>query len=218
MKSFEHDYFLHEPISQELLMMVRSLGEFHGRQTMYIDQFPEILETLRRVAMIQSTESSNRIEGITVAADRLEAIMARKTKPKERSEQEVAGYRDVLAEIHANSRKLELSPSLILQWHKGLFRFTSETAGEWKKEDNAIIEVTPEGRRTVRFRPMSAAGTPGAMEHLCTAYHESLRSNKAEPLLAMATFILDFECIHPFRDGNGRLGRLLTLFLLYKAG
>ncbi len=120
-------------------MSVRALGEFRGRQTLYRDQFPEVLETVRRVAIVQSTASSNRIEGITVPVHRLEAIVARKSKPKNRSEQEVAGYRDVLSEIHANFAKHRLSPELVLRWHKQMFRYTTELAGIWKKEDNAII-------------------------------------------------------------------------------
>jgi len=218
MKSFEHDYYIHQPISQGLLMSVRALGEFRGKQALYRDQFPEVLETLRRVAMIQSTESSNRIEGITVTPDRLEAIMAKKSKPKDRSEQEVAGYRDVLAEIHANALRHKLSPPLILQWHKQMYGFTAEEAGIWKKEDNAVIEVLPDERKVIRFRPLSAEATPAAVEQLCAMYHEATSQGKAEPLLAIASFVFDFECIHPFKDGNGRIGRLLSLLLLYQAG
>lgn len=218
MKSFEHDYFLHQPISQDLLMSVRILGEFRGRQALYREQFPQVLETLRRVAVIQSTESSNRIEGVTVAPGRLEAIVARKSRPKDRSEQEVAGYRDVLAEIHTNASKHRLSSSLILQWHKQMYRYTPEEAGIWKKEDNAIIEELPDGKKVIRFRPLSAEATPNAIEQLCMLYQESITQRKAEPLLSIASFILDFECVHPFKDGNGRLGRLLTLVLLYHAG
>ncbi len=218
MKSFEHDYYLHQPISQALLMSVRALGEFRGRQVLYRDQFPEVLETLRRVAVVQSTESSNRIEGIIVPAERLEAIVAKKSRPKNRSEQEVAGYRDVLSGIHSNYSKHRLSPDLILRWHKQMFRFTTEEAGIWKKEDNAIIEVLPDGRKVVRYRALPADATPHAMEQLCAQYQERITQGNAEPLLTIASFVLDFECIHPFKDGNGRMGRLLTLFLLYQAG
>ncbi len=218
MKSFDHDYYMYQPISQALLMSVRALGEFRGRQILYRDQFPEVLETLRRVAIVQSTESSNRIEGITVPIDRLEAIVARKSKPKNRSEQEVAGYRDVLSEIHANFTKHRLSPELVLRWHKQMFRYTTEQAGIWKKEDNAIIEVLPDGSKVIRFRPVAAEATPNAMQQLCTMYQERISQGNAEPLLSIASFVLDFECIHPFSDGNGRLGRLLTLLLLYHAG
>jgi len=199
-------------------MAVRSVGEFRGRQALYRDQFPEVLETLRRVAIVQSTESSNRIEGVTVAPDRLEAIVAKKSRPKDRSEQEVAGYRDVLSEIHTNAAKLKLSTSLILRWHKDMYRYTSEEAGIWKKEDNAVVQILPDGQRVIRFRPLAAAATPNAVERLCELCHESLQQRKAEPLLSIASFVFDFECVHPFKDGNGRLGRLLTLFLLYQAG
>ena len=167
MKSFEHDYFLHQPISQQTLMNVRALGEFRGRQSLYSDQFPEVLETLRRVAIVQSTESSNRIEGITVPPDRLDAIVEKKSKPKNRSEQEIAGYRDVLSDIHANHNKIHLSSDLILRWHKQMFRYTTEEAGIWKKEDNAIIEVLPDQSRVIRFKPLAANATPNAMKHIC---------------------------------------------------
>lgn len=218
MKSFEFDYFLHQSISQQLLMSVRGLGEFRGRQLLYRDQFPQVLETLKRVAIVQSTESSNRIEGITVPVERLEAIVAKKSRPKNRSEQEVAGYRDVLSEIHSNHTKFRLSPEMILRWHKQMFRYTNEEAGIWKKDDNAIIEALPDNRKVVRFRPLSAEATPNAMQQLCTLYQEAIVQGNAEPLLLIASFILDFECIHPFRDGNGRIGRLLTLLLLYQTG
>ena len=118
MRSFEHGYLLDTPISHSLLMSIRSLGEFRGRQVLYSEQSPEVLETLRRVAMVQSTESSNRIEGITVAADRIEALVKEKVTPRDRPEQEVAGYRDVLADVHANSDKLKLSTDLIRSWHR----------------------------------------------------------------------------------------------------
>jgi Fic family protein len=199
-------------------MAVRALGEFRGRQVLYSEQSPEMLETLRRVAMVQSTESSNRIEGITVAADRIEALVAKKVTPKDRSEQEVAGYRDVLATIHANHSRLKLSADLIRSWHQMMYRFTGEAGGEWKAKGNAILEVLPDGRQVVRFRPVSAVGTPKFMESLVSLFSRAMEEGKVDPLLLIASFIFDFECIHPFADGNGRIGRLLTLLLLYQAG
>lgn len=218
MKSFEHDYLQHQPITQRLLMSVRALGEYRGRQGLFRDQFPEVLETLKKVAMVQSVESSNRIEGITVMPGRLEAIVAKRSKPKDHSEQEVAGYRDVLSEIHTKADKLILSPDVILRWHKDMYKYTSDEAGIWKKEDNAIIEVMADGTRRIRFRPLAAAATPNAVERLCGQYNSCITQGSVEPLLAVASFVLDFECIHPFKDGNGRIGRLLTLLLLYHAG
>ncbi len=218
MRSFEHGYFLEQPISQDLLMTVRMIGEHRGRQTLYHEQSPELLETLKRVAMIQSVESSNRIEGITIDHKRLEAILAKKANPKDRSEKEVAGYRNVLAEIHANAKRLTLTPELILRFHKQMYALTEEKGGHWKEKDNAILEVRPDGRQVVRFKPVSALAAPDFMKRLCKLYHQTMDGRKAEPLLMIASFIFDFECVHPFRDGNGRMGRLLTLLLLYQAG
>ncbi len=218
MRSFEYGYYLETPLSHTLLMTMRSLGEFRGRQMLYTDQFPEVLDTLRRVAIVQSTESSNRIEGITVASGRVEALVSKKAKPRDRSEQEVAGYRDVLASIHANHINLQMSPKLILDWHRTLYRFTDETGGKWKEKDNAILEVRPDGRQVMRFKPVSALKTPEFMDHLLALFGEAIDKKETDPLLLIATFILDFECVHPFKDGNGRIGRLLTLLLLYHAG
>ncbi len=218
MRSFEHGYLLEQPISQTLLMTVGKLGEYRGRQELYRDQSPELLETLKRVAVIQSVESSNRIEGVTVAADRLEAIVAKKSTPKGHSEQEVAGYRDVLAEIHTNASRMSVSPEFILRFHRQMYARTPEKGGRWKDKDNAILEILPEGRQVVRFRPVSALATPEFIKKLCLYYHRMKDQHEAEPLLSIASFIFDFECIHPFWDGNGRIGRLLTLLLLYQAG
>ena len=218
MRSFEHGYLYETPISHDFLKAVRSLGEFRGRQVLYGEQSPDILETLRRVAMIQSTESSNRIEGITVAANRVEALVTKKVTPRDRSEQEVAGYRDVLATIHANYNKMHLTTDLILKWHRDMYRFTGETGGVWKAKDNAILETLPGGRQVVRFQPVSALATPAFMEHLIILFNQAMAERKTDPLLLIASFVLDFECIHPFWDGNGRIGRLLTLFLLYQDG
>lgn len=218
MKSFEFGYFLEQPISQSLLMTVRALGEFRGRQVLYQQQSPEILETLRRVALIQSVESSNRIEGVIVAAERLEPLVNKKVRPRDRSEAEVTGYRDVLAEIHARANGMTLSPSLILDFHRRMYANTPEKGGSWKEKDNAILEIAGDGRQFIRFRPVSAVGAPEFTRNLCELYHRILNERSAEPLLTIASFVLDFECIHPFWDGNGRMGRLLTLLLLYQAG
>ena len=218
MRSFEHGYLLEQLISQEMLMMVRTIGEYRGRQSLYQEQSPEVLETLRRVAMVQSVESSNRIEGVTVAADRLEAIVARKTTPKSRSELEVAGYRDVLADIHANANRMVTGPDLLLSFHGQMYARTPDKGGRWKEKDNAILEVGPNGQQFIRFRPVSALATPEFIKRLCMLYHQATDRREAEPLLLIASFIFDFECIHPFWDGNGRIGRLLTLMLLYQAG
>ena len=218
MKSFEHGYLLDTAISHSLLKSMRVLGEFRGRQNLYTEQFPEVLETLRPVALIQSAESSNRLEGITVLPERLAPLVTKKTQPRDRSEQEVAGYRDVLADIHSNHSRLKLSTGLILRWHQMIYHYTGEKGGAWKSRDNAIVETRPDGRQVVRFRPVSAVGTPQFMQRLVELFQQSLAEAKTDPLLLVASAILDFECIHPFKDGNGRIGRLLTLLLLYQCG
>lgn len=218
MRSLEHDYLTEQPISQKLLMTIRALGECRGRQVLFQRQSAEVLETLRRAAMIRSVESSNRIEGVVVGAGRVEALVERKSKPRDRSEAEVAGYRDVLADIHTRSDRMKLTPDLILGFHRRILALTPERGGEWKPKDNAIIEVKPDGHQAIRFRPVSSAATPEFMEKLCNLYRRAMDHRGVEPLLLIPSFILDFECIHPFMDGNGRVGRLLTLLLLYQAG
>jgi Fic family protein len=218
MKSFEHGYLYDTPLSHLFAMSLRALGEYRGRQELYVKQSPEVLETLRRVAMIQSAESSNRIEGITVSADRLAPLVTGKSKPKDRSEQEVAGYRDVLNSIHAGHSHLRLSTGLIKEWHRTLYHYTPEKGGEWKKKDNAIFEVRPDGRQVIRFKPVSALAVSKNMESLIRFYQEALQERKTDPLLIVSSLVLDFECIHPFMDGNGRIGRLISLLLFYQNG
>lgn len=218
MKSFEYDYLLETPVSHSLVMAMRAVGEFRGRQMLYTEQSPEVLETLRHAAMIQSTESSNRIEGITVQPGRIMPLVDKKAKPRDRSEQEVAGYRDVLASIHAGGSSIRLSTTLIKEWHQAMYRYTDKKGGRWKQQDNAIMEVRPDGRQVVRFKPASALVVPEYMKRLIEFFDRMLAAGKADPLLLIASFILDFECIHPFMDGNGRIGRLLTLLLLYRIG
>lgn len=206
------------PVDHGLLNAMHAIGEFRGRQRLHCEQSPEILETLRQVAMIQSAESSNRIEGIVVPADRIAPLVGRKARPKDRPEQEVAGYRDVLADIHANHASLRASTRLVLDWHRTIYTYTAAKGGSWKERDNAILEVRPDGRRVVRFKPTSALATPRYMERLLALFHDAVAEGRTPPLLLAASLVLDFECIHPFMDGNGRIGRLLTLLLLYQGG
>lgn len=216
MKSFEHGYLYDMPISHGLVSSMRLLGEFRGREGLYTQQSSEVLETLRRAAIVQSVESSNRIEGVTVAEGRIDPLVLRRATPRDRSEQEVAGYRDALAKIHADASRMKLSLALIRGFHRDMYRYTKEKAGRWKARDNAILETRADGSTAVRFRPVSAIGTPKFMERLVDLYAGELAAGKADPLFLAAAFVLDFECIHPFTDGNGRVGRLLTLLLLYQ--
>jgi Fic family protein len=218
MKSFEYEYYLDTPINHATIKTIRIIGEFRGREALYKYQTPEILESLRKSAIIQSAESSNRMEGIEAAAGRIDNLVLKKAKPADRSEQEIAGYRDVLASIHARPDNYRISPTVILGFHRQMYRYAEEKAGSWKQKDNAIYEIRQDGKQVVRFQPVSALKTPEYIAKLCSLYAQALDSGKSDPLFLIASFILDFECIHPFMDGNGRIGRLLTLLLLYQSG
>lgn len=218
MNSFEKNYLERLPITHNLLQTVRLLGEYKGKQEMFSRQTPQILETLRQAAIIQSTESSNRIEGVVAQANRIKALVEDKTTPRDRSEQEILGYRDVLNIIHANQPNIPLKPSIILQFHRDMFRYANDSGGQWKSANNDITEKYPDGTVTIRFTPVSAVATPPAMESLHTEFLARWQSGQVEKLLLIPAYVLDFLCIHPFRDGNGRMARLLSLLLLYQAG
>ena len=190
--------------------------EAKGKQDLWIRQKPEVLKVLREQAIIQSTESSNRIEGVTVSPERLRPIIAGRSKPRDRSEEELFGYRRALNWIFSRKRDVSIAPQVIRTLHK--YAQTSGDAGEWKKRDNEIVELLPSGERKIRFVPTPATETPKAMEQLCRNYRLAHEEKNIPSLLVIATFIFDFLCIHPFRDGNGRVGRLLTTLLLQEHG
>lgn len=162
--------------------------------------------------------SSNRIEGIEAPPDRIKRLVEQKTRPQNRSEQEIAGYRDVLATIHANHANISFTTSGVLQFHRDLYQFVPQQSGRWKPIDNEIIETRADGTRVVRFKPVSAHQTPEIMEKLHSSFKDYWENREIDPLLLIPAYVLDFLCIHPFLDGNGRMARLLTLLLLYHAG
>ena len=175
------------------------------------------LENLVEIAKIQSTESSNKIEGIYTSDERLKKIVLDKTMPKTRNEREIAGYRDVLNTIHENFQHIPIRDTFILQLHRDLYKFENASyGGRFKTADNIIEEEDERGNKFVRFRPLPAWETPDAIINLCTAYNEAINKGEADSLLLIPMFIIDFLCIHPFNDGNGRMSRLLTLLLLYQ--
>lgn len=198
------------------LQMLSKLGEHRGRQSLYLAQQPQELEHLRQAAIVASTVSSNRIEGIEVSPKRLSALMKGTPKPKSRAEGEVAGYRKVLELIHESHEHMDMRPNMILQLHKLLYSYHPSDGGRYKSMDNTIIETNKDGETRVRFEPTSAIATPGAMETLCRRYQQARAEYEA--LIVMPLLIFDFLCIHPFGDGNGRISRLLTLLELYRAG
>ena len=200
------------------LKSIQALAEFRGKQELFARQTPQVLESLRQVALIESGESSNRLEGITAPRERILALVQEDTAPQNRSEQEILGYRDVLDLIHGNHSRLSLTADTLRQFHAGMMAYTDEHGGDWKSRDNVIIERHPDGSRRVRFRPTPAAETAGAMTKLVERYSDAVYHDGREPLVIIPLVVLDFLCIHPFDDGNGRTSRLLTLLLLYHHG
>lgn len=192
-----------------------ALGESRGRQALFRKQTPEILATLKEAAVVESAESSNRIEGVTAPHERIEALVLKHSTPRDRSEQEIAGYRDALNLIHESARDMAFSVNVILQLHTMLYRYHPGTGGRWKMTQNEIVERDGAGKVTrVRFVPPSPVATPLMMADMVESYAQAVDMRR-EPLIVVPLAILDFLCIHPFSDGNGRTGRLLTLQLLY---
>ena len=219
MQTFDYSHTPSELLTEGVLNSVALLHEHKGRQALYIQQRPAELEFLREVAKIQSTESSNRIEGILTTNNRLAKLLADEVTPRNRDEQEIIGYRNVLSLIHESYDAIDVTPNVILQLHRDLFRATDRSyGGKWKDVDNSIVEIDSSGNQRVRFQPLPAIAVPGAMESLCNAYNKAISSQIVDPLLLSALFTFDFVCIHPFNDGNGRMSRLLTLLLLYRSG
>lgn len=214
MNSFRQDS-VKLPLSSVWLM--NSVAEYKGKQELYSKQSPQVVKTLLEAALIESAESSNRIEGVTVERARLKPLVIGHSKPRDRSEEEVAGYRKALDLIHKKHRSLRITPETIKELHR-LCRGESWDAGKWKEKDNDIIRKYPDGRVEIIFKPVSAAKTPEMMKQLCLVYENSVSQLKYPDLYAVACLALDFLCIHPFRDGNGRISRLLTLLALYQHG
>lgn len=195
------------------------IHEYKGKQNLFIEANKDALSELLEIAKIQSTEASNRIEGIITTEDRLKKLVQDKTTPKNRSECEIAGYRDVLSTIRENYDYIPIRPGMILQLHRDLYKFSGSTIGGiFKNSDNVIAETLPDGTKKVRFQPVPAWETAQTITALCDAFDIALNSQAMDPLLLIPMFILDFLCIHPFNDGNGRMSRLLTLLMLYRSG
>ena len=206
-------------LTPEVVAYLTQIHEYKGQQNLFIETKADELSDLLEVAKIQSTEASNRIEGIITTDDRLKKIVREKTIPRNRSEKEIAGYRDVLATIHESHDFIPPKPSIILQLHRDLYKYSGKSiGGSFKNSDNVIAEELPDGQQIVRFEPVPAWETPETIAALCNAFEAAMQDAELDPLLLIPIFILDFLCIHPFNDGNGRMSRLLTLLLLYRSG
>lgn len=219
MRDYQFKKEYNQLLSPEIVMLLSQIHEFKGKQDFMADANADVLTQLVEVAKIQSTDASNRIEGIITTDERLSQIVKDKTMPKNRSEQEIAGYRDVLAIIHESFAYIPPKPNVILQLHRDLYKFSGQSiGGSYKNSDNVIAESLPDGKKTVRFDPVPAWETPDSIKALCDAFEIALSDSEMDPLVLIPMYVLDFLCIHPFNDGNGRMSRLLTLLLLYRAG
>jgi len=215
MMSFRNERLKRTALPGSTVWLLTDIAEAKGRHALYVRQAPEKLERMREVALIQSAESSSRIEGVIVDPARLGTLLIGSARPRDRSEEEVQGYRRALDHIHRDSRTLAVAGDEVRRLHR-LVQEGSGDAGQWKLRDNEILQFPPDGGPpTVRFRPLSAAETPAAMEELCRRYTHAVDQERVPPLVAIAALVLDFLCVHPFRDGNGRVARLLTLLAMY---
>ena len=203
MRQFDYREKWTKLLTPDIVSLLTTIHEFKGEQTLFIEAKADTLTQLTEVAKIQSTEASNRIEGIYTSDDRLRALVRDKTRPRTRNEQEIAGYRDVLNTIHESHDHIPLKPSIILQLHRDLYKFESyDIGGKYKVGDNVISEEDAQGNKNVRFQPMPAWETPEAMEELCRVFDEATVEGRIDPLLLIPMFVLDFLCIHPFNDGK----------------
>ena len=216
MNSLTIEYLKNLKLTADHASTLRTIGECKGKQDLFAQQTPETLETLKKQAIIESSKCSNRLEGITAADHRIEALINKGSQPQNRSEQEIAGYRDALDMIHGAAQHMDMTCNIILQLHSVIYRYHPGEGGKWKTVDNEIIEKNPDGStKRIRFTPTGSIATPSAMQSLADRYQVVINRHHQEPLVVIPLTILDFLCIHPFMDGNGRVARLLTLLLLY---
>lgn len=218
MKIFDYINAPKALLTPDIVTILTGIHEHKGKQELYIEAHADTLTALMEIAKVQSTGASNRIEGIHTSDKRLEELVKNKSTPRNRTEQEIAGYRDVLATIHESYDYIHPRPNIILQLHKQLYSFArTSIGGSYKNADNFITEADANGNEKVRFKPVPAYLTANAMDSLCNSFIKSIEKNEHDALLLIPMFILDFLCIHPFNDGNGRMSRLLSLLLFYRA-
>ena len=219
MKAFNYSEIKNQKWDSDILGLIAAIYKEAGKQEMYLKQRPQELEKLVEIAKIQSTESSNAIEGIVTTNTRIRQLVEEKTTPKNRDEQEIAGYRDVLNIIHESFDAIPISKNYILQLHKILYsHMNNPMAGRTKNVQNYISATYPDGHAEILFTPLAPYETPEALDRICEEYNRVIGNMEVEPLIAIPIFIHDFLCIHPFNDGNGRMSRLLTTLLLYRNG
>ena len=219
MRSFNCSAIKEMKWDSDILGYIAAIYKEAGKQELYLKQRPEELEKLVEIAKVQSTEASNAIEGIVTTNTRIRQLVEEKTAPRNRDEQEIAGYRDVLNIIHESFDVIPITQNYILQLHKILYsHMNNPMAGRTKNVQNYISATYPDGHTETLFTPMAPFETPEALDKICQEYNRVIGNMEVEPLIAIPIFIHDFLCIHPFNDGNGRMSRLLTTLLLYRSG
>lgn len=219
MRTFDYSEIKNQKWDSEILSLIAAIYKESGKQELYLKQRPEELEKLVEIAKVQSTEASNAIEGIVTTNTRIKQLVDEKTTPKNRNEQEIAGYRDVLNIIHESFDVIPITQNYILQLHKILYNhMNNPMAGKTKNVQNYISATYPDGHVETLFAPLAPYETPEALDKICEEYNRVIGNLEVEPLIAIPIFIHDFLCIHPFNDGNGRMSRLLTTLLLYRNG
>ena len=219
MRTFDYSALKDQKWDSEILGYIAGIYRYAGKQELYLKQRPQELEKLVEIAKIQSTEASNAIEGIVTTSTRIKQLVEEKTTPKNRDEQEIAGYRDVLNIVHESYDAISITRNYILQLHKIMYsHMNNPMAGQTKNVQNYISATYPDGHTEILFEPLPPYETPEALDQICTEYNRVIGNYEVEPLLAIPVFIHDFLCIHPFNDGNGRMSRLLTTLLLYRSG
>ncbi len=219
MRTFNYSEIKNQKWDSDMLGLIAAIYKEAGKQELYLKQSPQELEKLVEIAKVQSTEASNAIEGIITTSTRIKQLVEEKTTPRNRDEQEIAGYRDVLTIIHESFDAIPISRNYILQLHKILYsHMNNPMGGRTKNVQNYISATYPDGHTETLFTPLSPFETPGALDAICEEYNRVIGNMEVEPLIAIAVFIHDFLCIHPFNDGNGRMSRLLTTLLLYRNG
>ena len=219
MRDFHYTAIREQKWDSEILGLIAAIYKEAGKQEMYLKQRPEELEKLVEIAKVQSTEASNAIEGIVTTSTRIRQLVEEKTAPRNRDEQEIAGYRDALNIIHENFDAIPITRNYILQLHKVLYsHMNNPMAGQTKSVQNYISATYPDGHTETLFTPLAPFETQEALERICDEYNRTIGNMEVEPLIVIPIFIHDFLCIHPFNDGNGRMSRLLTTLLLYRSG
>ncbi len=219
MRSFDYSRLADRTWENEIISYISKIHEYKGKQELFLRQKPVELKRLIEIAKIQSTEASNRIEGIVTTNSRLKQLVADKTTPQSRDEEEILGYRNVLNLVHENYDMLPIRSNYILQMHRDLLKYTNYSyGGQFKTTPNEIDMISENGKRVVLFKPLEPYETPDAINMICENYQSAIDKEVVDELILIPCFILDFLCIHPFNDGNGRMSRLLTLLLLYRSG